>query len=263
MAINAHTQTFVLGAGKLYFAPQNTDGTYEGDRYLGDTPGFSITIESEKSELWDSDGPTAEQVGTVTTKITRTAALTVKDISADNLALFIGGEKSTVTQSNTPVTGESVGAAATLVADRSYQLGISTANPVGVRGISSVAIKKGATTYVLDTDYELDTDLGRIRVLSTGALAGQSGVTADYTPANNSRTRVSTADVASKRGRLTYIARNSSGANKDLVGPLVDLRPSGELAWKSRDTWQEMGFDLEFLKADTSTAAIYIDGRPA
>jgi hypothetical protein len=259
MALNERTQNYVLGAGKIYFAPEGS----EAERYLGDSPGISLTVESESIEVYDSDGPTAEKIVDHPTKVTRKVSLSVRDVNKENLALFLGGDSSTHTQTSSSVTGESINGAAALAADRTYQLGVASGNPVGVRGMTSVTITKGATTYVLDTDYELDAALGRIRVLSGGALVGTTAVLANYTRTANTRTRAESSDTVGVRGKLTFIADNSSGDNRDLVAPLCVLKPSGEFALKSRDTIQEMSFECELLKRDTATAMIYVDGRPA
>lgn len=262
--VGTHKQDFTLGAGRVYAAELRDDGKYEGERYVGDTPGFSISIESETQKLMDSDGPTAVEVSSWATAVTRNGTLTLRDASPENLAWFVGGSVATVTQAATPVTDESVGEGLALVADRVYQIGLSPSNPVGVRGVTGVAVRTAspATTFVLGTDYELDADAGHIRVIPGGNLATKATVLVDYTPVASTRPRVSTGDTVGKRVRLRYVANNSTGKNKDLVAPRALITPNGEMAFKSRDAWQEFGMSIVFETPTGGGSAIYIDGEP-
>ena len=55
---------------------------------------------------------------------------------------------------------------------------------------------------------------------------------------------------------------NPEGSHKDIMLPSVTLAPNGELALKGED-WLTASFSLEVLAKNASTAAVYIDGRPA
>lgn len=257
-------RNFVLGAGKVYVAPYNAaTGKYEGERDLGNTPGGTITVESEVLEHWDADGATAQKVASVVTTITRRGTLSVDDIDDDNIALFVGGDAGETAQSGTTVTDESVGEGEALAGNRHYQLGMSATNPTGVREISSVSIKSdaGATTHVEGTDYEIDLTLGRIKVIEGGGLDGEASVTATYTRAAKSIPKVESADQASVKCRLRFIADNRNGTNRDIVANYVDLKPSGDWNFKSTDTFQSLGFEFEILEPPGGAPALIINGR--
>lgn len=251
----------VLGAGKIYFELENASGVLAGgERYLAETPGFAVSVAPETLEDWSSDGKIAEKLLDITTRVNRGGTLTLKDVSADNVALFLAGAKTTVAQSNTPVVDE----ARTGYKDRWTQLGASLSNPTGVRNVSSVVITGvgGTPTYSATTDYELDAVMGRFRPLPGGTITDGLALLVDYTPAAENRDRVTTDQLGPKVGALRFIADNTAGPNRDLYIPKVQLAPDGELAWKSRDTVMQMQFQLR-ISTRTGYAQVYVDGRAA
>lgn len=253
------TQNFVLGAGKLYFDVFDASGNKTGERYLGDTPGFEVTVETENLEKWGSDAAVAEKLKDVTTQVTRNTTIQCDNIVDENLELFFIGDLETLSSSAGSVASEELG---TVKGERYYQLGESDSNPTGVRDVENVVVHDGSsaeTPYVLNTDYELDAALARIHVLPGGSLAGNPAFV-NYDTKAGSRPQVKSVNTAPKSGALRYIADNTEGDNRDLYGPNVQLRPNGALPFKSRDTWQQLTFVAEFLKSGDQ-AAVYIDGR--
>jgi hypothetical protein len=249
------TKSYTLGKGEIYFEQAGT-----GERYIGNSTEFNITIESENLDHFDSDNGIRVKDDSVVLEITRTGSLITDNMSKENLALFFLGDISTVTQTATPVVAGPLASSA--VKGYFYQIGKSTANPQGVRGVTGVAVKKGATSLVLDTDYTLDAALGRVRILETSVtvLAGDV-LTVDYTPAANTRERISTSNSASLDGSIRFVAKNPKGTQRDIYIPKVTLRPTGDFATKG-DDWQQVGFAVE-IGQNEGQSAIYIDGRPA
>ena len=251
----------VLGAGRIYFELENANGVLAGgERYIAETPGFSITVTPEVLEDWSSDGRIAEKLLDITTKVNRGGTLTVKDVDISNIALFVAGAVTSVTQASTPVVDEAV----TGYKDRWIQLGRSLSNPGGVRNVSSVVITNSAasTTYVAGTDYELDAVMGRFRVIPAGAITDAQALLVDYTPAAETRDRITTDQLGPKTGALRFIADNTAGPNRDVYIPKVQLAPDGELAWKSRDTVLQMSFQLR-ISTRSGYGQVYVDGRAA
>lgn len=248
----------VLGAGKLFFQPEDANGNLtDGEIYLAETPGITIPITTQRVEVFSSDTATEERIVDIPRRIERNFRFSTRDINGDSLPLFLIGASATVTQTATPVVGEAIGK---LKKGTYLQLGTSL-NPAGIRGCSSVAIKNGATPLVLNTDYTLDAALGRIYILPGTAVAEGTALTADFTPTANTREQVATSGTAAKTGALRYIADNTAGVNRDVYIPKVTLTPDGEWALKSRENPQELGFDARIgLRA--SLAAMYVDGRP-
>ena len=85
----------------------------------------------------------------------------------------IWGKWSDWTKSTTTVTDESFTSA--------YDTWVSLANDDIKSGSEDVTTTDGATHYVKDTDYEMDYENGKIKVLSTGNMADATEYYIDYT----------------------------------------------------------------------------------
>jgi hypothetical protein len=246
---------YTIAKGKIYF----NDGG--GEDYLGNTPGADLSIESETLDHFSSESGIKEKDDSSLVEITRKLAITADDISTTNWARFIIGAISTKTQTATPVVAESLGA---VKQGRYYQIGALTANPSGVRVVSAVVVKVAAVAKTIVTDYTVDLALGRIYIVPGGGIADAAVVTVDYTPAANTREQVQSASTAAVAGSLRFVADNPKGTNRDVFLPSVNLKPTGSAKLKGENAeWMQLGFEIEILKKDTATAAIYIDGRPA
>lgn len=257
-ATSSHSNNIVLGAGRLFFDALDSSGNPTGERYMGDSPEFSVTVNATKVEDWSSDAPVAEKLLSIATEVTRQCQIQVKDVSIDNLALFLLGDSSPETQTATPVTGEAINNVQT---GRYYQLGVTTSSPSGVRDVTSVSVTDASSTsYVEGTDYEVDLTTARIYIMPSGSIASGTNLLIDYTPTAGSRDRIVTNNLGAKFGALRYIADNTAGTNRDLYAPYVQLMPNGSFDLKSRQNVQQLTFDAEFLKHGAN-AAVYIDGQ--
>ena len=253
---------YVLGRGELYFdrmLPNTKDKT--GERFIGNVTAFSMSIESENLEHFDSTQGIRQKDDSVLLQVNRSGTLTTDNIEADNLALFILGDTAAVAQVATPVTNETITVGAR---DRYYQLGTTVTNPSGVRGVSAVTVTGvgGTPVYSAVTDYTLDAALGRIYIPPTSTIPATGSIRANYTPTANSRERLSSANAGSINGALRFVAKNPKGPVRDVFLPYVQLTPSGELNFIG-DEWLAMTFTLDIQKLDDVTEAIYLDGRPA
>ena len=244
-----HTEDYVLGKGKMYF-----DG-----RYLGNCPAFNVSVDSETLEHSSSTSGISEVDASVTISIARTATIECDNISKDNLALFISGALSTFAQTGAAVTAE----AHTVVTDRYYQMGEAvTTNSIGYQGLSAVSVQDvtDTTTYVLDTDYEVDLVLGRVYIIPGGAISDGDEIHVSYTYATNGRNVVATGSATGTTGKLEFIADNPKGTNRDLVAAQVELKPSGDFGFVG-DDWLKMSFEVNFQTRDTVTPQVVIMDR--
>lgn len=256
------TKNIVLGAGYCFFDEHDADGNLTGERYLAETPGFTLTVSSENLEDFSSDGPIAEKHLDVPTRVVRDAALQLKDMSSENFAMFLIADVATLSTSAGSETATAINGGNGVKQGRWYQLGVSASFPTGVRGIANVVIKDGVpTTYDVTDDYELDADLGRIYIVPGGGIADDTVLTADYDRTAVEWEQVSSHDLGAKQGAFRFIAHNTKGQNKDLYLPFIVLRPDGEFAFKSRDTVQQMGFALGINNPGDGRAAVYLNGR--
>ncbi len=261
--VSGFSKNITLPAGYLFFDPMNDDGSYEGEMLLADCPGFTINVTSESLEDYDADGPIAELNFDHTTKVTRKSTVEVKDMSLAALALFYIGDISSITTTAGPVVASAINGGEPVKAGRWYQLGVSSARPAGVRAIDTLVIKDSVpTTYTVVDDYEQDLETGRIYIVPGGALDGKV-VTADFNTTDVAWDQLASNSLGAKRGRLRFIAHNARGTNRDLYAPDVVMSPNGDLAMKSRDTVQKMGFSVAFQKPADGTPALYLNGRAA
>lgn len=251
---------YTLGRGRLYFDAflPNTK-TPTGERYFGNTPSLSLTIESESLDHFDSDAGVRVKDDSVLLQLNRTGQFVTDNIDPENVALFLLGESSTLVQA--AVVGQTY-AVNDVKLGRFYQIGRSAGNPSGVRSVANVVIKKGVTPLVPGVDYVLDADLARFELLESGVtVINGDDLTVEFDLTAKNRTRIVTAASATIDGALRFVATNPKGVLLDYYMPYVRLSPNGEYALKGEE-WQQIGFNLDIQKLDDSTESIYVDGRP-
>lgn len=256
------TQNIVMPAMEFYFDAFDAQGLPTGERWFGDTSAFEVTIEPTIVEDYSGTGAVAELQLYTSVRTKRTATLTIKNMSAENLALFFGASVAAVSTTAGAVTGDPINGGQALVGGLWYQLGKAAHGNSGVRAIADLDILDGVTPLVEGTDYIEDLALGRIYVVEGGAADG-TVCTADYSTTVAAWDRLSSTDLALARGILRGKSNNTAGAERDLVGNNVSLIPTGNLAFSSRDNVQSLQLQVAFLKpSGSSTPALVIDGRP-
>lgn len=256
------TKQFVIAGGQCFVAPYVSGVPSGHQRYLGNSQNLSAAVASEKIQLRSAESGLAVIDDETIVGITRTGKLTLANISLANLALFLIGSISTLTQVATPVLDEAI----TVNKDRWYQLGKSVANPTGVHSVGSVVVTNsaGTTTYVLNTDYQLDAVNGRIYIMPTGAITDAQALKVDYTPTAGTRDRVASSALTENTVEFWFIAANAKGANRNWYAPKCLMSPSGDAVIKAaQPAYAELGFDLTFAEPDSTFAgaALYIDGQ--
>lgn len=258
-------KNYTLGRGRVFFDrfPSNvvvnalTRGS--GERYLGNTPEFVTNSTSEDLDHFSSEGGVRTKDDSVQLQLDRAGSFITDNISADNVALFFLGEASTLTQ-----------AAATGVIEvvqgvgrgRFIQLGVTAANPAGVRNVSNVVLATGAgftTTVAQSGNYQVDEELGRVYIEANAPGIDGVDVQFTYDTAASTRSRVVSGSQAIY-GSLRFVADNPKGENRDYFYPYVKLSPDGDYNLKG-DEWQQIGFTFEVLKKASNVEAVYVDGR--
>jgi len=163
----------------------------------------------------------------------------------------------------------------------------------GTSGIAEPTYTTGGTTFTdgtatfLDlgvytgltsgTDFLVDGALGLVSIGLTGKLATMYtraiavmtdaefsiNVLVDYTPAANTRTQIATGSTAAVRGKLKFVADNPYGENQDVLIPDCTISPSGKLPFIGANEAASVDFKVGINILNSTTAAIYIDNRPA
>ncbi len=127
-------QNYTLGRGKVYFSRfKGLTQIPSGFFYIGNTPEFNLTIESENLDHFSSDEGIREKDDSVPLEVNRTGSLITDNIDPKNVALFFFGSADIVTQLSASNQAETLD---DILKGHSYKLGSTTANPAGYFGIS-------------------------------------------------------------------------------------------------------------------------------
>ncbi len=118
-------------------------------RWLGNNPAFTLSVESENLQHFSSQSGIREVDADIPLSITRTSQIRVDNISKENLALFLSGTISTVSQSAGAATEDLAGVAPNTV----FQLGETSNNLAGLRNVTSITATIKATARANSTAY--------------------------------------------------------------------------------------------------------------
>ncbi len=260
---DAGGNTLILGGGRLYVA-ELRDGGQGELRYLGASPGASLSIEQQRLTVMDPDGPDpAAKLADIVTDTTRTLSMTLNDISAGNIALFLSGATD---EAGANEVTELISPA---VRDAWYQLGtgrkadgtaLDIAGPILRVGSVKEALK-GATAvdkvaYGSDgrkEKYVVDEAHGRVKVVGdTGAGALIHGDPAAfrlvYTPVAGHAVAAASREIkVALRYQESRPMRGGIGKARHLYSDCVSIRPGGEWALKSEGQVQQLPLVAEVL----------------
>lgn len=163
-----------IGAGDVYLALIGVGGVLGPLLDVGNTTKLSIKpnsdIKEQKSKKRDSYGDTLE---TVALKQPADLSMTLETVNRANLRYAFMGEDAAYSQASGTVTDE----ATTAKLDGWVKLAGEEISAVTLTNV-------GATvTYVLGTDYILNTRLGMYKALVGGAITDNQALLADYSRA--------------------------------------------------------------------------------
>lgn len=246
--------SLVLSKGELYFdrfAPGTLKG--EGELYLGNTPGFTLSRDVEEVKRFTSYGGQQIQIGSLITREAHTADITTDNVSMENLALWFGGESDDTGQD----ARSNVTEALVVRRGRWFQLGLSL-DPMGVRHIEpDITFKLADVTIDKEVNFILDRVEGRFFVLddapdvpngATLTVKFECRQSSSVTLQNNSSEVV---------GSLRFISKNPVGTQKTYLFPYVRIAPAGDIDFKA-DDWQSFSFDLEVRRLNALTQFVYV-----
>lgn len=254
MAINTSgtpsTANYVLGRGVVYISPL-VSGAPTGYIDLGNAPSFSSSIDVE--ELLHQSSRTGTRVTDKRVIISRTVslALTIDEITHDNLALFYVGSIAEATNPARAADIGTVGSPNTAVtfqaANWSKARWYDMVNGSGARfslatstGVTIVADAGGTpVTLTEGTDYVLDRDLGRIFIPegSSAVTTVTLGVIVDSSEQVSANARASIQTMEALKGTnneyaVKFVMENPANADEPLEFEFhsVQLAADGELA---------------------------------
>lgn len=266
MATDGRYQDLVIPRCRLYLAEEREDGTFGPEKELGNCPEVSMTTEVEEVEAPDAGSPTRRILKRLVTSVQRTVSLTAQEMLLANLTRFLGGDATRIVQAASAVTDEPLGDGP-IEGGAYYQLGETTENPSGVRGVSDVVLHSDPdVTYEAGKDYEVDTERGRVYIPAGSACVGET-VLVDYDLKAVEWDRIATSEEGvSRRGRLRIVSHNAGGRSRDFFFPLVEIRPEGDLQFTSESDWQSVAFVATALSPEdafgNALPSLYVDGKP-
>jgi hypothetical protein len=246
--------TLVISRGELYF-DRFAAGTMkgEGELYLGNTPGFTVSRTVEEVERFTSYGGQQIQIDSLVTREVHTADITTDNVSMDNLALWFGSELGKTGQIAVGTISESI----QVRKGRWYQLGTSV-EPFGVRHVEPdiVFTRNGSALNVL-TNLIVDRVEGRFYVMDEAVNIADGdtlSVTFQWRQSASPDLVESPKEVV---GALRYISKNPFGPSVSYFFPYVRLKPASQIDFKT-DDWQDFSFDVDIRKLNAMTNFVYV-----
>ena len=139
-------------------------------------------------------------------------------------------------------------------------------------GTAEVKFLGTTAAFTVTTDYLLNAASGRIGIEPAGSIGlacdlytdttGEYlSLNVDYTPAAESRGRVTTSGAGSIAGQFRFISDNSEGDNRDLFISSCKISPNGELPMITETTTAAVAMRLGINEKDSSTPQIILDSR--
>jgi hypothetical protein len=235
-----------LGSGEIWFNRFDATGAKTQWRHLGDVSKFEVTPNVTTAEKYGSMNGARGLMAQAITQTGAEGSMTLSEFDADNLALgFLGA----TTVSGLQTAGTATDTAITGTVKKGYAL------DTGKKKIVVTAVKKGASTLVLGTDYSVDSDSGLITALAGGVtLSDGDTITWTGTYPNITTPLVKALSNAIIKGQLRF--RSAS----DATGPrmVVDIwkasiQPDGALGFLGTE-FGEIGLKFSCLQ-DTTQAS--------
>lgn len=249
------TEDYNLGRGIVYFAPLSilADtglGFPLGYRDLGNAPEFSISLETETLEHQSSRTglKVTDKEVVISQKVS--LALTLDEINFQNLAILLSGESANDTV-NAAVIGVPVELEwwiGSVILGEWYDLTDATSNGVDATSVpigdrlydidkgTVVVVENPTTPLVIDVDYTIDEEMGRIFFIPGGAAGLVDGDAIDLTVPAKAGAKgideVRALKATSILGALKFIAENPASSDKQTEYQFhkVSLKAEGDFS---------------------------------
>ncbi len=237
MSYQSNGNQVLLGRGKVFFNRLSSAGAATGYKFLGEVSKLELSTQDDILEMRDHTVNSTPVLKKVNKQRDAKVSLTFHEMDKENVAMALMGSVSAFIQTSGSVTAEAL--TTSVVKGHSYK--------TVARQISSVVVKKGASTLVLGTDYDIAdaaTGLIHIREGSVTVSDGDS-LTVDYTKAaiaSPGLARVVGGNSSFIEGALLFIGDPATGPSADVEIWKASISPSGVLGLIQDDF---AGVDLE------------------
>ena len=233
----ADTRYYTIPKGRLWFKKAN-DTSYID---LGNLSELKISVETEMVEHFSSRGPNKVKDWEHLNSFRSKWSGMLEELNVDNLKLFLVSDSTeTITQTGATVAAE---AHADVEPGRGYKLAYHTIeNAVP----STVAVKKGLTTYTEGSDYEIDYTEGILYIKPGGTIASGDDITIDYTSEDvTGYTQINGNSRTNYEGDFLFVGNPGAGQQLTIKG-YVSFQPTGDLPLLS-DELVKLSVQGEFL----------------
>lgn len=248
----ARTDDYQLGRGIPYFATLDANDRPTAWRDLGNSPEFNLSIETETLEHTSSRQGLAVVDKEVTISQKLSVTFQLDELNHENLALFFSGAKAT--HINVTIAGFTEYA---MIPDPTVELGrwYDIVNSSGERAydvliadLTMVSSNITPVTLDVDVDFELDSEMGRVFLLSTSGKVStiitnneDVDVTLVARAGASDVDEVRTLTQTSVTGALKFIGVNPASSNEEVEYTFhkISLKAEGDLAEIS-DEWSVM-----------------------
>lgn len=212
----------LVGAGEIYFDRFDDDGNRTGLRHVGNCT--SLEINHTSTDLVKKTSMDGSRADYKRINVERAAEVSIvmDEFHSQNYALASLGIEEALLQASGTATDESLNGGQPLNFGVWYPLTKASTHTDRTRQVTVTNVKQGATTLTLGTDYEKNTELGLIRLLSSGTADSEEACTWTGTiPAitvDDGIRQVRALVAESIIGRLLYIP-----ASNQPSGPRIEI----------------------------------------
>lgn len=258
---------YVLGRGRLYFATLGADDLPDngGWRFLGNVSEFSLNTTEEEIKHFSTQSGLKKVDRTAVLSQELSGQFSAEQWDMNNVADLLRGSAGTATPTggNAAIGGILIQDLVTVASGgvtlgRWYDIYDPGKGPLTGRAYdidsAKLTVKYDATTPstgttgVLNTDYELDSKMGRIFILSTGSISAADGISITLAADAGAKIvqEVKTLVAADVDGALKFIQENAndSDAESEWQFHKTKLRANGDLNLIS-DDWGSLPFKFE------------------
>lgn len=214
----------MLGRGKVYFDRMDSDGNLTGEIFLGNCPSFEITPSAEEIKLYSSATAAGDLLCSDVLRTTLALRINGSEFSKENVAMALFAGSSSLEQTGDSVTDEVLCTLSSLQG-RFF--------PTVFRDISVVTVTGPAGTpeYLVDEDYVVDGDSGRIYIVEGGDIADGSTVETDYTYGTIDLETVLGMTVGAVKGLIRFIGDPARGPKWEVIIWKASVRSDGAIAF--------------------------------
>lgn len=252
------SKNLVVPRGSILFNPF-VPGTLAGKGYmqLGNCPEFTLSRDVTPLEHRSSQQGYRDRDKRLIIGDDLSGSLMTDDVRADNMRLWFMSNATTISTSSATATEQVL---TDVLKGRSYQLGISSGAPSGLRNVTVTSVTStggSPTTYALNTDYTFDVASGLLHLLPGGTITEESDIEVTYNVAASTHKQI-TADNKEVEGEIKFVSNNPFGEQSDIWIPRATITPNGDLSLLTdpdSPTWQQIPLTITALKLGTLALA--------